>query len=272
QTLKYEAKDTIPAILERLNGIDKSCGSVAATRSRRRKMSIPFFALVLPAFIVLSSLDYDITGALAASLLLVCGIGIMIWASRCPEKLIDNRYRGAVAADMLRTLARDSGPGASFECLLDFRDSETIVKSMPHPRDSRGELRFYETDWLICSGDLLDGTSATLTATQVRRWAKKRGSSGKTKTKTKSNECLSVRVSYSPEIDAAVHQLRANATDAVMLPNGVALKAHRVKEGGIVLKVAQVPRAEIGKTGRMMLLSLYQVVNLARMNAAKRSA
>ena len=73
-----------------------------------------------------------------------------------------------------------------------------------------------------------------------------------------------------PDPDDA--HLRSKVKEAVVLPPDVVLKAFRVKKGGLVLKVADVPPGYLARTGRMMLLSLYQVVNLGRLRAAERGA
>src|SRR5262245_25217784 len=95
QTLKYQGKDPIPAILTHLDEIDKLSESVATTRSKRRKLSILLFVLILPVSFVLAMLGSPGAGVVIAIALLGGGIGTLIWSSKCPSKLINNRYRGA---------------------------------------------------------------------------------------------------------------------------------------------------------------------------------
>ena len=138
----------------------------------------------------------------------------------------------------------------------------------------------FRDDWLLVQGQFIDGTEFGLTAADlvVVKRIRKRSRSGKIKRKRKEKMKaveLSLSLTFPRRKYGAISVLRNDAVDAIQLPEWVEIQSFRVKNNSLYLKVKTLKALyktstlkwsakSLYKTITMMFLSLYHILNLAR--------
>jgi hypothetical protein len=192
-------------------------------------------------------------------------------------------YRYGVAKKVLEMLARDVNETEpiSFTLVLSKpTQKEKQTHTAPHPYRPNWKIDFFQDTWLQVQSRFLDGNKFLLTATEVAQtqYGWKRSSSGKSKykSKTKSKRLeLNLEMDYSAKRYGAVPILRDEAKGAVQLPPEVVLKRLDIDEKDIHLRVKMPPWTQPEQIEHfyqaiaMMFLSVYQVLNLARVISKK---
>lgn len=193
------------------------------------------------------------------------------------SKLNISNYRYEVTKEILQMLDRDIEKTADVELQLSFQpidQKEYKTTTTPHPYKSGWKIDNHEHEWLKIQGQFLDKTRFQLTANGLskRQYGWKRGSSGKSKHKSKTKSRgldISLILNYSQRRYGAVKTLENEISNAVKLPETSYIRGVKVtdKEMRLVVRVASQMaenKEEIYQTITMMFLSLYQVLNLAK--------
>ncbi|MBD2353853.1 hypothetical protein H6G41_04320 [Tolypothrix sp. FACHB-123] len=189
--------------------------------------------------------------------------------------IINSRYE--VTQRLVEMLARDMDAASEIEIQLSFKKTrikENIVETVPHPTKSDWKIDKYQNEWLKLTGQFLDKTRFLLTATEAAKtqYGWKRGSSGKSKYKTKSTDIgldIVLSLNYPQRRYGAVKILQNEVSNAVKLPYLSHLRNVKLTDKAVHLNVRMAPQVagnskEIYETITMMFLSLYQVLNLAK--------
>ena len=192
-------------------------------------------------------------------------------------------YRYAIAKKVLQMLARDISEVEPIDFTLVLskpNQKEKQTHTAPHPYRSGWKIDFFRDVWLQAHSEFLDGNKFVFTATEIAQtqYGWKRSSSGKSKykSKTKSKRLeLNLDLDYSLKRYGAVPVLRDEARGAIQLPPGVILKRLDIDEKDVHLVVRTPPWTQLEQVDglyqaiAMMFLSVYQVLNLARVISKK---
>ncbi|MEA5568260.1 MULTISPECIES: hypothetical protein [unclassified Anabaena] len=187
----------------------------------------------------------------------------------------NNRYD--VSKKILEMLARDVNETALISIKLDFNKGEikeNKTGTIPHPYKSGWKIDIYQNEWLKIQGSFLDNSQFLLTTTELlkKQYGWKRGSSGKSKYKSKTKSIgleASLSLTYPLRRYGAVKILKNDVINAVKLPPSSTLKRLRVTDKVMYLGVRIEPQFaesqdKVYQTIASMFLSIYQVLNLAK--------
>lgn len=223
-------------------------------------------------------------GNIVTVLLLLVGVGctvVAIYAGIRRSKysrlnLPNHRY--ALTEKILEMLERDMDKEVKVSVHLDLspaHQKSKQIKTVAHPSKSGFKIDIFQDDWLKIEGKLLDKTRFVLTTSELNQTAYgwKTSRSGKSKYKTKSKAKgldISLDLTYPQRRYGAIKVLNNEAVNAVKIPKLSQVKRMRVTDKGINLVVKIPPsmpwnEETLYQTITMMFLSLYQVLNLARM-------
>ncbi len=209
---------------------------------------------------------------LIALIPLLVGIVLrIIWRS---VDIPDMRYQ--VVEQLVDTLSRDMAPDTPFHLKLDFTPSNKKHKqidTVPYPARSGWKMDRFRDNWLVLTGQFLDGTHFTLSLTElmVSRYGWKRGRSGKSKFKRK-NKSKGVELELDLQMPrkryGAVQVLQQDIQSAIQLPENVRLKRIKVDENSLVLGIKASPsfldQTSLYKLIMQLFLNAYHVLNLAK--------
>ncbi|OUL33383.1 hypothetical protein BV372_17000 [Nostoc sp. T09] len=286
KNLTYTAKanvSTIIADLQELAGIDQLA---ELQQSKYAKRALHYFYGVIGCFVLGFMLLFLMEKFPAVSLLILAlflGIIILLFAIIYElfkkfklRKLNIINYRYKVTQQIVEMLARDMDAASELEIQLSFKPTkikENIAETIPHPTKRDWKIDQYQNEWLRLKGQLLDKTRFLLTATDVSKtqygWKR---SSGKSKYKTKTNDMgldVILSLNYPQRRYGAIKILQNEISSAINLPYLCSMRNVKLTEKALHLSVRMAPQvADNGKhiyeTIMMMFLSLYQVLNLAK--------
>jgi hypothetical protein len=186
-------------------------------------------------------------------------------------------YRYQSTQRTLQMLSRDMDANADIELQLSFQPiekNEYKTNTTPHPIKSGWKIDHYQHEWLKIQGKFLDKTRFELSATAIskKQYGWKRGSSGKSKYKSKTKSGgldINLNITYPQRRYGAVKILENQATDAIKLPKLTHLKGLKITDKSMHLLVRLAPniadnQEEIYQTITTMFLSIYQILNLAK--------
>jgi hypothetical protein len=150
------------------------------------------------------------------------------------------------------------------------------TQTLPHPRKRGWKLDIFEDQWLTLEGKFLDSTNFFLTVTELNRTAYGQNPRGKSKSKNKLKGTeINLKLSFPSKKYGSIHVIQKAAPEAVKLPEQVNLKRMKVTGKAIDLTV-NTPHSfnqeQMYQTITMMFLSLYQILNFAKMLSKKRAS
>jgi hypothetical protein len=190
------------------------------------------------------------------------------------------RYDGCeLPKKILSMVNRDLTPNSNVKILINFNptgERGKIIQTLPHPRKRGWKLDIVEDQWLTLEGKFLDSTNFFLTVTELNRTAYGQNARGnsKRKNKLKGTE-INLKLSFPSKKYGSIHVIQKAAPEAVKLPEEVNLKRMKVTPKVINLTVntpQDLNQEEMYQTITMMFLSLYQVLNFAKMLSKRRAS
>ena len=190
-------------------------------------------------------------------------------------KLRDDRYE--LPKKIVSMVNRDCTPNSNVKILIHFTPGGEMgkkIQTIPHPRKRGWKVDIFEDKWLTLEGTFLDSTNFCLTATELSRRAYGRNARGKSKSKHKPKGTeINLKLSFPSKKYGSIHVIQKAAPEAVKLPKEVRLKRMKVTQKAIDLTVS-IPELfkqdKIYQTITMMFLSLYQILNFAKILSRKR--
>ncbi|NPC47920.1 hypothetical protein D7X99_06740 [Corallococcus sp. AB032C] len=278
KTYVYETRAPVPEVLadlKALAGLD--------SRAEKTRTLVGIGSWV---FVCLSISFTVLTQWLLAAAFFATSIALCIRWMRSKHTDLDNRRYGLVST-LLQRFQVDLDANAPVDVKLDLAPEDEARKSVGKLKRGRWDCEDFTDAWLSLHGRFADGTHLHLSVVEHVQKRKRygRGSSGKTKLKTKrkGKTLLQVGLRVKPERFPGLAEQRANAKQAVRLPPEVVLSRLDVAQDRVAM------RALLGRDGRdwvvrrtkpaspselivrppddasrvvtMMLLSLYQVLN-----------
>jgi hypothetical protein len=276
KTLTYAATASAAQIfqdLDELTEIDKQI---------ENKKSLAFTILVISGIALFSSLFLlEINSTLGGILLVGSSVALIVggilFVRFSPLNIQNYRYK--LIKPLLSLVSRDSQENATFNINLVFSSptaKNKQISSGNHPNRRGWKIQLFQDRWCNLEGELLDGNRFQLTLSELNRIASGRNPRGKykSKTKLKGSEII-LKVNCSPRQYGAIKVLREDAREAIQLPPGVEVKGLKITDKAILLNVRVPPERNaksqeaLYKIITMMFLSLYQILNLAKMLTKK---
>jgi hypothetical protein len=279
QNLNYVATTSIANIITDLNEITEIDRVAEIEQKKYGKQALYYFLGLAASIIIWFFIPSAIFLGLVAFVFAIAWIYALVMARKHGRLNLSN-YRCTLAKQILQMLARDIDEANNLETQLSFQgleNKEHRVSTIDHPHKSGWKIDSHEHEWLKIKGQFLDKSRFILTATALSKtqYGWKRGRSGKNKYKSKIKPIgldISLTLSYSQRRYGAVTVLQQEAMGAVQLPPFCQLRKFNLTDKSINLIARISPEMsqknkEIYKTITMMLLSIYQVLNLAKILA-----
>ena len=174
---------------------------------------------------------------------------------------------------------RDRTPNSNVKIMIHFTpagEKGKKIQTLPHPSKWGWKLDIFEDQWLTLEGKFQDSTNFFLTVTELNRRAYGSNARGKSKSKNKPKGTeINLKLSFPSKKYGSIHVIQKAAPEAVKLPEEVNLKRMKVTGKAIDLTV-NIPhffkQEEMYQTITMMFLSLYQILNFAKMLSKRRAA
>lgn len=287
KNLIYQAKAPIATLIADLQEITALDQLAELEQKKYRKQAVSYFFGLLASIalivIIFNFNSNSVILGLVALLLLLASIGLtiaLIYALVKRAKfarLNISNCRYEVTKKVLLMLGRDIDRTTEIELKLSFcpiTDKKNKTETIPHPHKNQWKIDKHEHEWLKLKGQFLDKTRFELTATGLSKmqYGWKRTSRGKNKYKTKNKSLgfdLVLTLVYPQRRYGAVKILQNDISAAVKLPKLAYMRGLRMTEKAMYMTVRIVPQVEdnleeIYQTITMMFLSLYQVLNLAK--------
>jgi hypothetical protein len=190
-------------------------------------------------------------------------------------KLREDRYE--LSKKILSMVNRDRTPNSKVKIMIHFTPAGKMgkkIQTLRHPSKRGWKLDIFEDQWLTLEGKFRDNTNFSLTLTDLKRRAYGFNARGKWKSKDKPKGTeINLKLSFPRKKYGSIHVIQKAAPEAVKLPEEVNLKRMKVTGKAIDLTVntpyfSNYP--EMYQTITMMFLSLYQVLNFAKLLSRKR--
>jgi hypothetical protein len=192
-------------------------------------------------------------------------------------KLRDDRCE--LPKKILSMVNRDRTPNSNVKMGIHFTPAGEMgkkIQTLPHPSKRGWKLDIFEDQWLTLEGKFQDSTNFSLTVTELNRRAYGQNARGKWKFKNKPKGTeINLKLSFPSKKYGSIHVIQKAAPEAVKLPEEVNLKRMKVTPKAIDLTVNAphfFKQEEMYQTITMMFLSLYQVLNFAKMLSKRRAA
>ena len=270
KTLTYTATASSKQIFQDLEAIAKIDKEA---ENNKLKFTGIFFISLIAAFILgfltstVPALTFLVFGCLMATV--VSGISILLYS-----QLDIPNYRYESLKKVLSMLERDRKQDTDVNINLILSSSTDKTKqtsTVSHPYRQGWNIKFFQNEWLNLEGKLIDNNRFQLTLTELYQIASGRNFRGKykSKTKAKGGEIL-LKLVFSQRQYGAIKILKQDAQEAIRLPEKVRFRSLNITDKAILLKVKFAPelmnnQAVLYQTITMMLLSLYQILNLAKL-------
>jgi len=191
-------------------------------------------------------------------------------------KLRDERYE--LSKKIVSMVNRDRTPNSNVKMRIHFTPAGKMgkkIQTLPHPGKRGWKLDIFEDQWLTLEGKFLDSTNFFLTVTELNRRAYGTNARGKSKSKNKPKGTeINLKLSFPSKKYGSIHVIQKAAPEAVKLPEQVNLKRMKVTGKAIDLTVNTphfFKQEQMYQTITMMFLSLYQILNFAKLLSKKRA-
>ncbi len=194
-------------------------------------------------------------------------------------------YRYLTLKKVLYLLRRDLEEDANVDVRLAIDPVIDKRKCYQSDRRQDWQIDCFWDDWLMIQGQFIDGTQFVLSGAEiaVAQYGLKRSRSGKKKYKMKAKGKgleIGLSLSFPRRKYGAISLLKHEAAAAIKLPDLVQLKTFQMKGNRMYLRVKTPSESAPSKTNIdslyativMMFLSLYQILNLARVLSKKTAA
>ena len=250
------------------------------------KLQLYFFLGMLGTFILIVTLATLYNSkflAIVVKLLFIILIGLSIAFIYTTSKRIFHarlnlpKHRHTLTSDLVEMFARDTDKSSNIDVYLSFLRAtakQFKLATTPHPSKNGWKIDSFQHQWLRMKGQFLDKTRFILTITGLSKtqYGLKRGISGNNKYKSKTKIVgldVGLTLNYPQKQYRAIKVLKNEIDAAIKVPVFCQIRNIKVTDKSLHLLVRISPdlaekSPEIYQTITMMFLSLYQVLNLAK--------
>ncbi len=281
KTLTYTATASVAQIFQDLDEIAEIRKQIDERIKKQQSLALTVVGIggiALSASFLLVNIIPPLVvtlGGVGSTVAIIVGLILLISYSR----LNIPNYRYELIKPLLSLVSRDSKENTAFNINLVFSSptaKNKQVSSGNHPNRRRWKVQLFHDQWCNFEGELLDGNRFQLTLSELNRIASGTNPRGKhkSKTKLKGSEII-LKLNFSPRQYGAIKVLREEAREAIQLQPGVEIKGLKMTDKAILLNVKVPPdsgaksQEALYKIITMMFLSLYQILNLAKMLTKK---
>jgi hypothetical protein len=289
QYLTYEVNAPVDRIWQDIDEIATFDREAEAKESQFTKLLTIFIIAAVLGFILIFvtlTVGIPILIILGFSLFIFCLIAaIVVGLKRQFYSQINlQNYRYELLKNILEMCQRDMEKDASVNARLVLSkptEKNKVFQTIPHPYQSGFKVDLCRDEWLKVKGEFLDRSRFFLTATELAqtKYGWKRSRSGKSKYKSKSKSRgleINLTLDYPLRKYGAIKVLKDEAMAAIKLPSLTQVKRLRLTDKSIDLTVKMPASTDwrtenIYQTITMMFLSIYQILNLARLLSKKQA-
>lgn len=283
--LTYQADASVEQILKDLKGVDEEIKPFAEQKIAYFNTLGVWSLVGLLLIIILMMISFMIESIFLVLwtfiLFGLLGFSLVFCSDKriyyAQLKLSEERYK--LVNKVMSMVNRDLAPNSKLKILIRFTRASEIgkkIKTLPHSYKRGWKVDTFENIWLRIQGEFIDSTNFLLTATEFNRKAYGQNANNKLKTKDKPMVTkIHLKLNFPSKKYGCMNFLREATQSAVKLPEGAKLKRLKVTPKAIDLTVQLYGNYGIKylyKTITMMFLSLYQVLNFAKILSRKRQA
>jgi hypothetical protein len=261
----YEAQASLESVLADVAEIDKAEQQFA--QARKAKVRLGFLSLgigVLGILLAVFAAAFVLVGVLMTLAGFACAVILWVSAYRYGRNLKTYRWRFELLGHLGASLQQDSDPKAPVKVSLGLKNRERFLKEEVWPVRPRGKQRFSADDWLSIQGRFLDGAEFSETVQELIRTRTYTNPRGKSKTKHRSRHFIGLRLACPKDQYGDLRPLEEGLKKNLRLPASATLRAVKVGEKAVFLKVRVAEAAELSQANAMLFLGLYRALNLAR--------
>jgi hypothetical protein len=252
----YTGEAPLAALRADCATIARADAKFASTRRAIRWTALAIFAAGCAGAVAL--------GGASVGFGFVAAIVLLIWSFRYGGKLTKYRYRYALLGQLPDVLESDASATRPVAIELGLKDRSREIRTEPLPA-RHGKQVFLIDNWLKVEGRFRDGSYYRQEFAELIRKRTARGSSGKTKTKTRTTYLVITRLAYPAKIYGNAQALGAGIPPAAWkLPASAQVKGFKVTEKAIAAKVLVRNVEELQAAGGRSFLGIYRVLNQAR--------
>ncbi|MCF4969315.1 hypothetical protein [Nostoc sp. CMAA1605] len=284
----YAVKSAVNNILEDLQKIAEIDSFAESKQKKYGKLSLFCFLgilglLVLTFILALLLTSNELVGvvillSIVISFLLLIGVIYTLLMYFKFQGFNLSNYRYELTQKIIQLLKRDLKEDTVLDLGLSFKSLDKVenkLGTIDHPYKAGWKIDSYIQEWLTIKGQFLDKTHFELSLTEIlkKQYGWKRGSSGKSKYKSKSKSGgldISISLTYPKKRYGAIKLLQQEVNHAIKLPISSSLRRLRITDEAIYITARVAPQFvdaqdKVYQTITAMFLSSYQVLNLAKM-------
>ncbi|AUS99121.1 hypothetical protein CLI64_01185 [Nostoc sp. CENA543] len=284
----YTVKSSIKNVLDDLQKIAELDSFAEIQQKRYGKIALFCFLGIVALFVILFVISLLLTNTellgvilllsiLIAFFLIIYGIYTLFMYFKFQRLNLQN-YRYDLTKKVIQMLYRDIKEDALIDLGLSFKSLDKVENktgTIDHPYKAGWKIDSYTQSWLTIKGQFIDKTYFELSLTEIlkKQYGWKRGSSGKSKYKSKSKSGgldISISLTYPKKRYGAIKLLQQEVNHAIKLPISSSLRRLRITDEAIYITARVAPQFvnaqdKVYQTITAMFLSSYQVLNLAKM-------
>lgn len=212
-------------------------------------------------------------GSLLSCILIIATLYFIIRLFSHPDLNLDS-YRYKLFYKIVGLVKRDMAETSALAAKIDFTqpiNKKKIINITDHPYRRGWKIKIYQDSWLNVQGKFRDNTKFQLNFIEhnqnIYGWKKSRSGKSKHKSKNKFKGLeIKLKLAFSHRKYGAIQVLQEDAIGAIKLPSDASIKNIKITSKYIQLtvKLLAIKSELIYQTVVMMFLSLYQILNLAR--------
>jgi hypothetical protein len=255
KTCTYESQSPVDALSAELDEVER-----VAEKWRRARRRLLWWGI----FVIMSGIAALFRYPLAGLVLIPLAVFIFVSMKRYPQGVANGLSRCESTKAIAAMLAHDTDPKQASKMRVAFDPPQEVLSETVLPNRRKGKQKVYKASWLSLETSFLDGTFFTGTIEDLVRQRSFVNPRGKSKTKTRTRQIVSMRFGYPNEIYGDVSTLAARMQKEFKLPSSASVRGVEVNDRAVKVKALVTEKADLARTSAMMALGVYRILNLSR--------
>jgi hypothetical protein len=255
KTCTYESRSPVDAMAAELDEIERVAGQ---WRKARRSL------LWLGFLFVLAGIAGLYIYPLAGLVLIALAIPFFVSMKRYPKGVAKGLFRCELTRAIISMLAHDTDPKHASSVRLAFDPVQEVISETVLPNRRKGKQKIYKACWLSLETTFLDGTSFTGTIEELVRQRSFVNPRGKSKTRTRTRQIVSMRFGYPNAVYGDVTPLASRMQKEFRLPSSASVRGVEVTGRAVKVKALVAEKTDLARTSTMLALGVYRILNLSR--------